>query len=85
MFRILLFGLIIYLGYRFFRNMVGIQTPRDREREVPGQEQADLVKDPQCGTYFLKRHGVRAVVEGEELFFCSRQCRDQYLQARRSS
>lgn len=81
--RILFYVLVLYLGYRFFRSMVNARTSSEtRDTAAPPQE-AELEKDPQCGAYFLKINGVRAVVGGKELFFCSRQCRDQYRKEHR--
>jgi YHS domain-containing protein len=38
-----------------------------------------MVKDPHCGVYFPKRDGIRLELNGEELFFCSTECKDKYL------
>lgn len=87
MLRLLFYALIVYLGYRFFRGMLGVPAPRERPpRDAASAEQeAELERDPQCGTYLLRKHGVKAVVDGQELIFCSRRCRDQYLKTRRAS
>ncbi|OIP94125.1 MAG: hypothetical protein AUK55_07560 [Syntrophobacteraceae bacterium CG2_30_61_12] len=86
MLRLLFYALIVYLGYRFFRGMLGVQAPRERpQREPPTEQEAELERDPQCGAYLLRKHGVKAVVDGQELIFCSRRCRDQYLKTRRAS
>lgn len=85
MIRILFYALIIYLGYRFFKSMVGLHPPEESHDKPAEAQEAELEKDPQCGTYFLKKNGVRAVADGKELFFCSHQCRDQYIQGHRRS
>lgn len=38
-----------------------------------------MIKDPFCETYFPKRDGVHLHFEGEDLIFCSAQCRDGFL------
>lgn len=42
-------------------------------------DNTELIRDPQCGTYFLKQQGIEARVNGQHLFFCSKQCRDTYV------
>ncbi|SHF55347.1 MYM-type Zinc finger with FCS sequence motif-containing protein [Desulfacinum infernum DSM 9756] len=83
MIRLLLYALIGYLLYRFLKPK--LSGSRSEYEERSGDRDADLIKDPQCGTYFLKRHGVRARIKGKDVYFCSRQCRDSYLAGRKSS
>ena len=40
-----------------------------------------LVQDPQCGVYVDSREAVRRKVAGGELFFCSKSCAREYLEA----
>ncbi|SMC20188.1 MYM-type Zinc finger with FCS sequence motif-containing protein [Desulfacinum hydrothermale DSM 13146] len=77
MIRLLIYALLGYLLYRYFKPKL---SKTDSEQDSGrADQQADLIKDPQCGTYFLKRHGVRARIGGKDVYFCSRQCRDSYL------
>jgi YHS domain-containing protein len=39
-----------------------------------------MVKDPFCQAYFPKRNGLRLKVNGEDLYFCSQQCRDKFVE-----
>jgi YHS domain-containing protein len=39
-----------------------------------------MVKDPFCGIYFTKRDGVHLNIEGEDLYFCSKECIDNFLE-----
>jgi hypothetical protein len=41
-----------------------------------------MIKDPQCGVYFPRRDGIALKSGGEDLLFCSPECRDKYLAAR---
>ena len=44
-----------------------------------GQIDDDMVKDPYCGVYFAKRDGVLLRHQGKDIYFCSEECRDNFL------
>lgn len=75
---------LFYLLYRAVKSwMVSTNTSESVKRQQRAPEIDDImVKDPFCEVYFPKRNGVRLVYDGQELFFCSTQCRDQFLAAR---
>lgn len=50
--------------------------------EVSGGQ---LVRDPQCGTYVAQSTAIKVSRGGENLFFCSDKCRDEYAAAARFS
>lgn len=83
--RILILILLVYLGYRVLKAIVMSGTtghpPQDREslRMVDDV----MVKDPLCDTYFPKKDGIKTVIQGETLYFCSEKCRDEYLEKMR--
>lgn len=78
---ILLIG-IIYMGVKVHRAWRTIQAKArpSMAGSEPGQVDDIMVKDPYCEAYFPRRKGVRVVVKGEELFFCSPECRDRYVE-----
>ena len=39
---------------------------------------ADMVQDPNCGTYIPKKQSIRKLMQGKEYFFCSEKCSDEY-------
>ena len=41
-------------------------------------ETADMVQDPNCGTYIPKKQSITKSVQGKEHFFCSKKCADEY-------
>ena len=79
--RILILILLVYLGYRAVKTLVdsGSTDRRVQEKETPGVVDDVMVKDPICETYFPKKDGVKAVIKGETVYFCSEKCRDAYL------
>ncbi len=79
MIRLLLLGLLFYLGYKFFTSLARVlfghrpAPPPARTRE--GEE---MVRDPQCGTFLPRGDALSAVVGGKRHYFCSAACRDAY-------
>jgi YHS domain-containing protein len=47
-----------------------------------GQIDDIMIKDPFCEAYFPKRNAVHLQFNGEDLYFCSNACKDQYISAR---
>ena len=81
MIRLIFYGIVIYLGYRILKPWVTslIQSTADNPHDQPPSEDAELIRDPQCGTYFLTQRGVEARIGGRSVYFCSKECRDKYL------
>jgi len=44
-----------------------------------------LYRDPYCGTHVSPEVSFRATQAGQELHFCSAECRDRYLRSERQS
>ena len=81
--RFLFLCLLIYLGYRVVK---GFLTPAPGPSATRPERQNDMtpvddvmVKDPFCQTYIPQRDGIRQVIDGKTVFFCSPECRDKYL------
>jgi uncharacterized protein len=82
LFKLIAFGLIAYVAYRFVRGWILGQTrPTPVNRTDPGQIDDVMVQDPQCGAYFPRRDGVALRHAGRDLLFCSRECRDRFISA----
>jgi hypothetical protein len=82
MIRFLILSLLGYLAYRVTKRWVRGKIRSDRvEGQAPGRIDDVMVKDPQCGTYFARRDGVALRLAGQDLLFCSQECRDKYLAA----
>ena len=83
MLRLLIIGALVYLLYRVFtRWMVGHSASSGgavNHRDA-GAIDDIMVKDPQCEVFFPKNEAVRARIGGRELFFCSTECRDKFLE-----
>lgn len=86
MIRILLFLALGYLAYRLARRWLRGRTLSGRmDRPESGRIDDVMIKDPQCGAYFPRRDGVALKSAGDDLLFCSPECRDKYIAARSGS
>jgi uncharacterized protein len=83
MIRWALFLLVLYVAYRVARRFLSKRSPRP-DRQEPGRIDDVMVKDPECGSYFPQRDGVVLKDGGRELRFCSRECRDRYVNSGKS-
>ena len=82
--RILVYALLAWIAYFILKNIgrtfFAGSAPKDR---APGAaSDAELIRDPQCGAYFMKTKGVKGVVDGKVIHFCSEQCYERYLKRR---
>lgn len=79
--KLVLIAVAVYWLYRGLRGLLGGQG-RVRPQARPGSGQTEvldvMVQDPNCGTYVPQSEAVRARIKGEEAFFCSQKCRDEY-------
>jgi YHS domain-containing protein len=79
----ILLPLLVFAILRsFFRSL--FQTRRDVTRQPPPTSRptvvagGELKKDPVCGTYVSTGASVTRTVDGQVLYFCSKECRDKY-------
>jgi YHS domain-containing protein len=75
--------LIFLLARSFLRSfLAGSRRDRPRDSAAAGasslQSAGDLKRDPVCGTYVSTAVSVKRTVKGQELHFCSNECRDKY-------
>ena len=77
MIRLLIWALLIYIGYRVIISLTGTKKrredlPRDRTREEV------IHRDPVCGVYVSENDAVVGTHEGRRHYFCSRACLEKY-------
>lgn len=82
MIRWLMFIGALYLGYKGFK--IWLLNQISSARKFPGQKSDNeiediLIKDPFCEVYFPKREGVHLSFSGQDLYFCSKECRDKFI------
>jgi len=81
--RLLIIAGLIYLFYRTVKSWMlsGGAGRRPTYNPKPPEVDDVMVKDPYCQVYFPKRDALRVALDGEELFFCSADCRDKFMAA----
>jgi len=79
--KLLVLIIILYLAYRAFRYWVRIHMIPGSKASTGSERQIDdvMVKDPVCEVYFPKRSGISLYVDGQTLYFCSEECKEEYL------
>lgn len=81
MLRILMYAVLAYVAYRILKYFSPpLHSPQDRDplhRRPPGE--TELIRDPQCGAYFQKNTGVQGKINGHTLYFCTEECRRNYM------
>ena len=80
--RLLVLAGLIYLLYRALKRWMVSTQLSAREGAFPkraGEIDDLMVKDPYCETYFPKKDGYHLKADGKDLYFCSTECRDNYV------
>jgi len=81
--KLLIIILIGYLAYRSFRSWMlknTMQQHQSMQGKAGPEIEDEMVKDPSCGVYITRRDAVHLRQAGEDLYFCSEECRDKYLE-----
>jgi uncharacterized protein len=79
-FRLIIAFVIVYLVYRMGK--IFFSPSAKERRSFPGSPASitgeDLVKDPYCGTYVPESSAFTVDINGETLYFCSKECLEKY-------
>lgn len=80
---ILLLLLMAFLARAVWRLLEGVvqgafgpQTPTGQRTQAP--RGVKMARDPVCGTYVVPGKAVTLTRGGEQIFFCSDECRSKY-------
>jgi len=83
-FRFIVFPVVLFYVVRgILRGIIeGFRStpgPQSAAKQPPVlQSGGELRKDPVCGTYVSTAASITRKVNGEVLYFCSKECRDKY-------
>jgi uncharacterized protein len=83
-FRFLFIILVLYLIFivvRFFQSIGKAISPPPNRKSIQGT----MVKDECCNTYIPKEEAIRETRNGTEYFFCSKTCRNAFLEKKETS
>jgi YHS domain-containing protein len=82
--RILIILALFLVLYYMLRGLFRPRVPgRDTKRPHPDAgwgENSELVKDPYCQTFVPVETALQAKIGGKELFFCSEDCMNRYVE-----
>ena len=83
--RLLIIIGVAYLAYRALKSWMlqNVSAKRTVAGETTGEIDDVMIKDPFCQAYFPKRNGVHLKADGEDLYFCSKECRDRFVEVRK--
>ena len=85
MIRFLIFAGLAYVGYRALKSVIG----GGASKKVPSSDKSSgkiddvMIKDPYCEAYFPKRDGVHYRHDGEDLYFCSEDCKAKFIEMKK--
>ena len=74
-----LVGFVVYS----FVSSIKIRSGRRNEPKNRDREGEPMVSDPQCGTYLPQGDAIKTTIKGQEYFFCSRKCLQEFKKAQR--
>ncbi len=80
--RIILYGLLAYILYKFIRFYQKLSQKSNSPRQA-NKSSGHMVKDEICNTYLPQEDTIKEIHEGKEYFFCSQECRQKFLESRR--
>ena len=85
--KLIIYFALGYLIYKFAKAVIFSKPPPARKvrQQSVGQIDDIMIKDPYCETYFPRRDGIHLKFEKEDLYFCSTDCRDKYIEAHSNS
>ena len=79
--RLLILLGLIYLCYRALKSWMiqsGLSQKTVSSEDVKEIDDV-MIKDPLCEIYFPKKDGVHLRSDGKDLYFCSKACRDKFV------
>jgi uncharacterized protein len=71
---------IIFLLFRFFSALNKASKTQRASKRISGI----MVKDDICNTYLPKESAIKEVYKGKEYYFCSNECRQKFLEQKKS-
>jgi len=83
MIKYIILAVVAYVLYRSLKSWMFPAASSSRSVLDKTKSEIDdiMIKDPFCETYFPKRKGVHLKFNGNDLYFCSIQCKDKYFTA----
>jgi YHS domain-containing protein len=77
MVRLLIYILLLYVIYSLVKRLL-LSAPKDNHKKDSSGMISEMVQDPFCKTYIPRNEAYRAVLGGNEILFCSKECAEKY-------
>ncbi len=77
MVRLLILVFLIYILYSLVKKVFGSGSRISGSKPSSGVI-SEMVQDPYCKIYIPKNEAYRAVLDGNEIFFCSKECAEKF-------
>ena len=81
--KIILYALLAYMVYALFRFFRALNKGSKSSR-TSKLASGIMVKDEICNTYLPKEDAIKEIHKGKEYFFCSKECRQKFLEQKKS-
>jgi len=78
--RLLIWGLLIYIGYRIIVSLLASGKERGSSPTREHDDASATYRDPVCGVYVSEEDAVIGRLDGKRHFFCSHDCLEKYRQ-----
>ena len=78
MIRLLMWLLLIYIGYRVITSLVSRKKPDSIRKDQSADSAATTHRDPVCGMYISEEEAVVGKVNDQRHYFCSMACLDKF-------
>jgi YHS domain-containing protein len=75
--RLLMWGLLIYIGYRMIIALTGQKRPPVDKSSARGTA-LSTQRDPICGVYVSEEDAVVGTLDGQRHYFCSHACLEKF-------
>ncbi len=77
MIRMLIYVLLIYVGYRLIKSLTRGKTQETVKRDA-SPDSAVTYRDPVCGMYVSESDAVVGKLDGQRHYFCSMTCLEKF-------
>ncbi len=80
MIRLIISILVIYILYKIIKFISRVKSGENENLQFSRKSARgeDLIEDPVCHTYVPVSQAYRKEINGQEYFFCSKKCGDNY-------
>lgn len=78
MIRLLLYGLLAYIGYRFFVSLLSSPKRPTVQKQGAKDGAAATHLDPVCGIYVSEDDAIIGRLDGKRHYFCSHECLEKF-------